>query len=108
MDSDAMIEPLPFLLTDVPMPGTNPSTLEDQRVSRGRTVSTVSSGVLGMDMIETDPESDGENTIASASSFDQLVRSVSLVRRGQARIIRNPSARRVVPPDVYPCCFILT
>ena len=56
-------------------------------------------------MVDVDPDtendSDAESTTTSSSSFDQLVRSVSLVRRGQARIVRNPSARRSVVPEVY-------
>jgi uncharacterized membrane-anchored protein len=62
---------------------------------------TVSSGVLGIASIEVDPDTESDSDDSSSiSSFQQLARSVSTVRRGQAQIIRNPSARRSVVPEV--------
>jgi hypothetical protein len=86
----------------LPLSSENPGT-SDTRIS------TASSGVLGPGLdVDPDTEDDfdeDESTTTSSSSFDQLVRSVSLVRRGQAQMIRNPSSRRSIIPEVF--VFIL-
>ena len=84
--------------------------MEEELDPRRRTVSTVSSGVLGPGTIEVDPDteeeeeeedvSDSEYSSVGSSGVGQLVRNVSMVRRGQARIIRNPSARQSTIPEV--------
>lgn len=110
MESNTPAEPMPFFRTGLRMPTSSTASItsspEEVRASRGQTLSTASSGVLGGGtMVDVDPDtesdSDGESSSGSSLSFDQLERSVSLVRRGQARIIRNPSARRSVVPEVY-------
>ena len=117
MSSDSFIEPpMPFFRVDslrvgggARGPGSSPRSLPpmEEEDPRRRTTSTVSSGVLGPGTIEVDPdtEEDEEETESDVSSVyssteGQLVRNVSLVRRGQARIIRNPSARRSTIPEV--------
>src|SRR5579862_7308792 len=107
LDSDP-VEPMPFFRTDPQLRSTGsprpvlPSTEEEEPTEgTGRTVSVASSGVLGVGTIEVDPDtsSEDEGSVSTDSSFGQLLREVSTVRRGQARIVRNPSARRqsVVP-----------
>ena len=109
IDSNAPADPMPFFRTGLRMPtpstGSNPLTPEEAREFRGQVLSAASSGVLGGGtMVDVDPDtendSDEESATTSTSSFEQLERSVSLVRRGQAQIIRNPSARRSVVPEV--------
>ena len=112
MSSDSFVEPpMPFFRTDplqVRSRGSD-STLPpmEEEDPRRRTVSTVSSGVLGPGTIEVDPdteyeeESDSDVSSLRSSGEDRLVRNVSMVRRGQATIIRNPSARRSTVPEVY-------
>ena len=76
------------------------------RTSTGH-ASTASSGILGSGIhIDPDTESDSddnESTSTLSSSNDGLVRNVSLVRRGRATMIRNPSARarRSMVPEVH-------
>jgi hypothetical protein len=107
LDSDP-VEPMPFFRTDPQLRSTGsprpilPSTEEEETAEGNiRTISVASSGVLGVGTIEVDPDtsSDDEGSVSTDSSFGQLLREVSTVRRGQARIVRNPSARRqsVVP-----------
>ena len=104
MDSDSQVEPMPFFRTHIQMPtagsGSFPSAPEDQTASQARTVSGIA---LGFGRVDIDPdtehESEGES-MNSSSSFEEMVRSISLVRRGQARIIRNPTSRMSVVPDV--------
>lgn len=112
-DAEDVVEPMPFFRTDpqlrTPPRGSNttrqslPSTQEESRESYGRTVSVASSGVLGVGTIEVDPDtdtsSDDDSSMAS-SSFEQVMQEVSTVRRGQAQIVRNPSARKSVVPEV--------
>jgi hypothetical protein len=74
--------------------------------NRATTVSVASSGVLGLGAIEVDPDTESDTYDSDGSStteFDmsQLVREVSTVRRGQARMMRNPSLRRSVVPEVF-------
>jgi len=106
VDSDP-VEPMPFFRTDPRLrasgsPRTSlPSTREES--VDVRTVSMASSGVLGVGTLEVDPDSSSEDegSVSTDSSFGQLMREVSTVRRGQARIVRNPSAtRRSVVPEV--------
>jgi len=106
VDSDP-VEPMPFFRTDPRLrasgsPRTSlPSTREES--AEVRTVSVASSGVLGVGTLEVDPDSSSEDegSVSTDSSFGQLMREVSTVRRGQARIVRNPSAtRRSVVPEV--------
>jgi hypothetical protein len=113
LDTDDVVEPMPFFRTDLPLRtptrGSNstrqslPATQEESRESYGRTVSVASSGVLGVGTIEVDPDtdtsSDDDSSMAS-SSFEQVMQEVSTVRRGQAQIVRNPSARKSVVPEV--------
>jgi hypothetical protein len=114
MSTDSFVEPpMPFFRTD-PLqvrPGGSDSTRSlppmEEEDRRRRTVSTVSSGVLGPGTIEVDPdteyeeESDSDVSSLRSSGEDRLIRNVSMVRRGQAIIIRNPSARRSTVPEVY-------
>jgi len=110
MDSESLAEPMPFFRVDPQMSPPRgsprlPRTTEERGEPRPLTTSTTSSGVLGMSAIEVDPDtendSDEDGSSVSSESFDRLARNVSLVRRGQARIIRNPSAtRRSVIPEV--------
>jgi len=115
MSSDSFVEPpMPFFRTDpLQVRGSSGSTRSlppmEEEDPRRRTVSTVSSGVLGPGTIEVDPdteddeeESDSDYSSVGSSGVGQLVRNVSMVRRGQARIIRNPSARRSTVPEVRP------
>jgi hypothetical protein len=86
--------------------------------------SVASSGVLGPGTTEVDMESEEADVEAetqkleeemseedddgasisttSDSSYGQLVRTLSTVRRGQARLVRNPSARKSLVPEVIP------
>jgi hypothetical protein len=101
---------MPFFRTD-PMVRTSSSSLPpteeeppDTQETQGRSVSMASSGVLGLGAIEVDPdtESEGYSDASSITEFDmdQLVREVSTVRRGQPQILRNPSQRKSVVPEV--------
>jgi hypothetical protein len=113
MSSDSFVEPpMPFFRTDplqVRSARGSDSTRSlppmEEEDPRRRTVSTVSSGVLGPGTIEVDPdteeESDSDMSSLGSSGEGGLVRNVSMVRRGQARIIRNPSARRSTVPEVH-------
>jgi hypothetical protein len=105
--------PMPFFRTDPYIQSTGSlATLEESpdssNGSSGRAVSLASSGVLGIGAIEVDPDSDSDTFSDDGSSItdfdmDQLVRGVSLVRRGQARMMRTPSTnRRSVYPEVSP------
>jgi hypothetical protein len=79
------------------------SVSDDAASNPSRAVSTASSGVLGPVTIDVDPDTaneDTESVDSSTSEFEQLVRSVSLVRRGTATIIRNGSQRKSVVPEV--------
>jgi len=113
MSSDSFVEPpMPFFRIDPGQAGgsrgsgsTRSLPPMEEEDPRRRTVSTVSSGVLGPGTIEVDPDTEEEMSDSDISSLgssgeDQLVRNVSMVRRGQARIIRNPSARRSTVPEV--------
>lgn len=119
MSTDSFVEPpMPFFRTDPLQVGGGargsgstrslPPTMEEETDPRRRTVSTVSSGVLGPGTIEVDPDteeeeedvSDSDYSSVGSSGVGQLVRNVSMVRRGQARIIRNPSARQSTVPEV--------
>ena len=111
VSSDSFIEPpMPFFRVEplrISRGSGSPRSLPpmEEEDPRRRTVSTLSSGVLGPGTIEVDPdteESDSDVSSIGSSTEGQLVRNVSLVRRGQARIIRNPSARRSTVPEVYP------
>jgi hypothetical protein len=110
--------PMPFFRTDPYVQSTGSlATLEESpdssHDSSGRAVSLASSGVLGIGAIEVDPDSDSDTYTDDGSSItefdmDQLVRGVSLVRRGQARMMRNPSTnRRSVYPEVSPFCKLI-
>jgi len=100
------MEPMPFFKVDprMPMPASQQSDdVKSSMSNPSRAVSTASSGVLGPVTIDVDPDTDFEDNESEASStseFEQLVRSVSLVRRGTATIVRNPSSRRSVVPEV--------
>ena len=100
------MEPMPFFKVDprMPMPASPQSDDVRSSISNpSRAVSTASSGVLGPVTIDVDPDTDFEDNESEASStseFEQLVRNVSLVRRGTATIVRNPSSRRSVVPEV--------
>ena len=113
VDSEPFVEPMPFFKNDPRLRGSGVASSIQSSVpptpqefsERTRTISTVSSGVLGPGTVEVDidtgSEDDEDETSSTDSSYDHLVRSVSTVRRGQARIIRNFSARRSVVPEVY-------
>jgi hypothetical protein len=113
VESDPVVEPMPFFRTDTQLresqvtasPRQSAPSAQGASESQGRATSTTSSGVLGVSsvVIELDPSDESgeeENTSTSSSSEGQLVRGISTVRRGRARIIRNPSARRSVVPEV--------
>jgi hypothetical protein len=95
-------EPVPFFRTD-PFGG-NPRRAarrsEGTSESQIRTASMRSSGVLGDGAMEVDSDSDSDSGSSLSSVERQIVRQVSTVRRGQAQIVRNPSQRRSVIPDV--------
>jgi hypothetical protein len=113
LDAEDVIEPMPFFRTDPqlrtpprglgsPRPSL-PTTQEETPESHGRTVSVASSGVLGVGTIEVDPDTDtssDDDSSTASSSFEQVMQEVSTVRRGQAQIVRNPSARKSVVPEV--------
>jgi hypothetical protein len=114
LDAEDVIEPMPFFRTDpqlrTPPRGSGsprpslPTTQEETPESHGRTVSVASSGVLGVGTIEVDPDTDtssDDDSSTASSSFEQVMQEVSTVRRGQAQIVRNPSARKSVVPEVY-------
>src|SRR5579859_2582479 len=106
--------PMPFFRTEpqIRVSAATPSPRSSQTLaneghrpeSHGRSASMASSGVLGLG-VDLDSNSDWDDDEGSASDFSvqssDLVREVSLVRRGQARIMRNPSARRSVVPEVH-------
>lgn len=124
VESELVVEPMPFFQTDAQLresqvsssprqpsptplppfpPPPPPPPQEAASGSQVRTTSTTSSGVLGLTSVIIDPDTEDESeeeNISTSSSEGQLVRSVSMVRRGRARIIRNPSARRSVVPEV--------
>lgn len=102
-------EPLPFFRTDpfgaprrVESPGrTQIPSQGDLSSSQTRTTSMRSSGVLGDGAIQVDSDSSDAESVSTDYSVErQIVRQVSTVRRGQAQIVRNPSLRRSVVPDV--------
>lgn len=109
MDSDLLMEPMPFFRTDLRMQadaveqrGSMPTAAEELG-DPTRSVSMASSGALGPGTVEVDldTESDDDGSITTDSSgYEQLVRTISLVRRGQARLMRNPSARQSMTPEV--------
>ena len=105
-----MIEPMPFFRTDPRVQSGSatshasmPAATEESSEDPARTASMASSGALGLGTVEVDLDTDSdddESTTTDSSGYEQLVRSISMVRRGQARIIRNPSARRSMTPEV--------
>jgi hypothetical protein len=115
MDSDPVIEPMPFFRNDprlrresrtVTSTAASPSLPFTDEPTSSRAVSSIaSSGVLGPGITEAEPdtefESDSDESTSTSESIENLIRNVSLVRRGQPRIIRtNSGARRSVVPDV--------
>ena len=103
---ESIPEPMPFFKSSPDMRFSqisNSSQLpvqDEARNLRRQTTSTVSSGVLGVaDDFKpvNESDSDEETNSSMTSSFEQLVRTVSTIRRGQPRIIRNPSRRNLVP-----------
>jgi hypothetical protein len=116
MDSDSFIEPMPFFRTDPrirtttrptgsPRSSLPPTNEEPDEILEERR-SVASSGVLGPGTTEVDLDtefesSDDDVSTSTDSSYDQLVRNISTVRRGQARIVRNPSARKSMVPEVW-------
>ena len=103
--SEDQNEPVPFFRTDpfgTPRNDRSRRSGEASEESHNRTASMRSSGVLGDGAMEVDSDSTDTESVSSFSSVErQIVRQVSTVRRGQAQIVRNPSQRRSVIPDVY-------